>query len=182
VKREHVVLLGDLKGTKSHLADSSPDAATVLSSRLATIHSAFARRVLEIIDRSRTLHAYCFSDSVLVRWDDAADAIRYAPSLAAKLWNDVHQAGLPFRVFMDHAQEIDVIDDVGQAIQSSVGRYHHVVPASLALWSVFVAEESHFPDGVFVGESLGRQLSGVKMDTRQYEAGPFKFFQMQGVG
>ncbi|MCK4303417.1 MAG: hypothetical protein KAY24_04200 [Candidatus Eisenbacteria sp.] len=182
MKPEHVVLLGDLKGTKAGLVDQTSDAGQKLAERMAVLHGAFARLVLEYIDRSRTMYAYCFSDSVLVRWDDATEAERFAPSIASKLWGELQQAGLPFRVFIDSGTGVSVADDVGHAIQGAVGRYHHVVPVSMAVWSVFVAEESHFPDGVFIGKNFATRLSDSVLGSTAYKAGPFTFFKMQEGG
>lgn len=179
MRGEQVVLLGDLKGTKSYLLDPLPDRRKELENRLATLHRTFARRVLEYIDRSRSMHGYCFSDSVLVRWDNDIEASQFAPSFALELWGDVHRAGLPFRIFIDRAPGIPIEDDVGQAIYGVVGRYHHVVPVSMAVWSVFVAEESHFPDGVFIGKALAIELSNIDFGGKEYDAGPFSFFQLQ---
>jgi hypothetical protein len=172
---EHIVLLGDLKGTKSYL--SRPSHVNILAERLAKLHTIFARQVLSYLDRSRSLHAYCFSDSVLVRWDDAEDGVRTAPGFASTLWAEVASAGLEFRVFLEYGSGVPVMDDVGRAIHEAIGRYEHIIPVSMAVWSVFVAEESHFPEGVFIGDSIASRLarSGLAMGSAVYQAGPFGF-------
>jgi hypothetical protein len=174
------LLLGDVKGTQSLLRDSSPEAMAVLESRLSGLHQAFARVVLLNLDRSRTMHGYCFSDSVFVRWDDADDGVRTAPGFALSLWREVERSGLHFRAFIDRSLVVPVKDDVGRAIEGSVGRYHHVVPVSMATWSVFLAEGSHFPRGVFVGSTIAEDVRrcGTAVGVRGFEAGPFRFYQI----
>ncbi len=177
----HVVLLGDLKGTKSLLSCPSYDKLHELERRIELMQSCFAKSVLIYLERSRSMVAATFSDSLFVRWDDHIEGRRIAPEFAMHLWNLLTSAGLPMRIFIDEGGTIPERDDLGNAIGRTIGRFNHITAVSTAVWSVFVAEESHFPESIFIGKELKEFIPSnkFKISSTPFDAGPFQFFEIK---
>jgi hypothetical protein len=57
-------------------------------------------------------------------------------------------------------------------------RFVMTLPVSVAAWSVAMAEESHFPDGLFVSKPLAAQLSNARFGQDVHAARSFEFLQL----
>lgn len=175
----HVMLLGDIKGTRSYLKAYIEGDRKALIDRLGLFYGIFARVILRYLPRSRSLHAYTFSDSCAGRWDDAEEGRRYCMPLATDLWRELSAAGLDTRIYVEEGESVPASIGIGESVGAVTGRMHHIFPVSQAGWAVFVAEESHFPSGVFFGEQIAVQFrkQGL-LASEPLDAGDFRFFGM----
>jgi hypothetical protein len=177
---DHVVLLGDLKGTRSMLGDYIAGYDQELTAKISAFRRIFTRILLGYLDRSRSMDACAFSDSVLVQWSDAIEGARLVVPLARDLGLAYQSADLPARLFADLGMYAPSPDDMGDAMTAATGRYSALFPVSTAVWSVFLAEANHFPNGVFVGQGLASRITSptVQSPSEVLVAGPFKFLQL----
>ena len=179
----HVVLLGDVKGTKAYLTEYIEGRSADIIGRISDIQDCFAQTVLEFMSRSRSMRAATFSDSLFAVWDDYAEAKRTALPLAVRLWERIAATGLPTRVYLNEGVPVEERSAVAQAVGTTVGRYVRVTPVSSAVWSVFAADESHFPLGVYVGEQLRtwRVPDGYMRSEEVHMAGQFSFYAVSAM-
>lgn len=175
--KKHIVLLGDLKGTKSYLKRYIGKESDEIVNYIESLQSCFSRVALEFLTRSRSMTAYTFSDSVFVRWDDFIEGKRIAPEFAIRFWQLIQATNLKVRIYIDEGFVVPERNDLGPAIEVATGRFHQIFPISTAVWSVFLAENSHFSDGIFVGNKLvyTTALMKYKFEETIFEAGPFTF-------
>lgn len=175
----HVVLLGDMKGTKAHLQDYLSGRSQEIETRISELRRAFSQTVLSHMDASRSMRASVFSDSVLVQWHDPIEGARVVLPMALDLYRRVESVGIPFRLFADSGYAVPSTDTMGEAMVTGTGRYQVVMPVSLAVWAVFLAEASHFPNGIFLGADLINSMRSRPpvSDGDVIRAGPFEFRQ-----
>jgi hypothetical protein len=57
-------------------------------------------------------------------------------------------------------------------------RFMKVLPTGIAIWSVAVAEASHFPDGMYIGCSIADALGPAAHGTQVFHAGTFEYFKL----
>jgi hypothetical protein len=175
---ETIVLLGDLKGTEDALVRYIESKDDALVDRISALRKAFAQIVLFYLSRSRSFTAAVFSDSVFVEWSDIREGRRYCLEFARELYDKVTECHLPFRVFLDKGLAVPPNDDLAAAVEQASGRLKRLMPVSTAAWSVFVAEASHLPEGIFVGYNLSKEFSELKLHEDTHDAGPFRFSKM----
>lgn len=177
---KHVALLGDVKGTKYYLEELFAGKSTKIIDRIACIQDCFAQVVLEFMSRSRSFKATTFSDSIFVVWDDYLEARRMVPIFALRLWEKISKTGLPIRVYINEGYCIPEVSAVGPSISAASDRFLQVTPVSTAVQSVFVAEESHFPEGMYVGEQMRQwpTIDRMLIGTEVYNAGEFSFLRL----
>jgi hypothetical protein len=174
----NILLLGDLKGTKAHLEKYLANRDESLTCQIAALRNLFGQVVLRHLELSRSFHATVFSDSVLVEWSDVREGSRFCVPFAVELFKTVSCHSLPFRLFVDKGIAIPMTDDIAKALATTTERFSRIMPVSTATWSVFLAEASHFPEGVFLGISLLSSLHDVHTEKKEFEAGPFSFFKL----
>lgn len=172
---EHLLFLGDIKGTKSALATLEEGGREALMRRIENLQESFAGAFAQISSRSRSLCALTFSDSVIAHWSDIQEGRRFAIEFMAAVWKRLDRNVLRFRGFMEAGDFIVETSPLAYALGSSSSRFARVIPASVAVWSLAMAEASHFPDGLFVSMRLLPQFRDVSMDGAQYQAGPFEY-------
>ena len=174
------MLLGDLKGTTSYFGYDSDVWNSTLVDKIESLHSCFCRTFLEFLPISRSMVGYTFSDSVLVRWNDYTEGKRVAIAFATRFWEQIEETDLQMRVYVDEGIPVPERSSLGPAIESATGRLHQVFPVSTAVWSVFLAENSHFPNGIFIGSKLATEIKSFSYNTvdNSFKAGPFEFFRL----
>lgn len=177
-KRERLVFFGDVKGTKSALEGFEQSGAKVLSKRIEHLQSSFSTCFAKYSDQSRSLSAVTFSDSVLAHWSDVVEGCRFATFFVRDLWELLDKNIVHFRGFLDYGPEIDETSVLGYVFDSVHERFVRILPTGIAMWSVTVAEASHFPDGIFVSTRLIDRLPYQQYSENVFQAGPFTYNQM----
>lgn len=175
---DHLLFLGDIKGTKGSLEILDSAGRETLTRRIEHFQTAFCRSFLEYSDRSRSLHAATFSDSVIAYWLDLVEGQRLAAGFVTSLWNAVDSSLVRFRGFLDAGQFVSETSALSQAVSTACNRFVRVLPTSVAVWSVTVAESSHFPDGVYVRREIAASLHAAKYRQEVFRAGPFEYLKM----
>lgn len=116
-----------------------------------------------------------FSDSVLCVWDDPVEGMRFALDFMIELSRRVDRSIISFRGFLDQGVVPSEYSILAYAYSSSHQRLVRVVPPSVALWSVSLAEASHFPAGQYVAESLVPSFNPSILKEEPYIADQFKY-------
>lgn len=174
---EHLIFLGDIKGTKSALENDTGRA--ILVRRLEKLHDNFAATFSEFSSRSRSLTAVTISDSVFACWSDVREGLRFAVPFMKSLWRRLDQeGGVRFRGFLDIGEFIPETSILGFGLELVSDRFVRVLPPSVALWSVAVAEAAHLPDGMFISQRLIARLPDVRLFSTAYHVTPFEYRKM----
>jgi len=168
---KNVVLFGDLKGTKDFLDRGMIDE---LEARLCVVCDALYVCVEKYSNKSSTLEAFTFSDSILVRWKDYFEGIRICVPFASDLWSKIKS--LPYRIFVESGYAIKDYIPVFQQIFHNK-RLINITPVSYAFWSVCVAESAHFPNGVFLGKELWESTK-ENLSDKVFDASGFTYKQI----
>lgn len=174
-----LVFLGDLKGTKSALESFGETGRNLLERRIANLHDSFATAFCRLAQRSRSLHAVTFSDSVVAYWPDISEGKRHAIEFMTLLWSGLDREIIRFRGFLDVGPAIDEFSVLPQALAVHRDRFLTSLPTGIAIWSVAVAEAAHFPDGLFVGRRLAEHMTQASFDTPVLKAGDFEYVQLK---
>jgi hypothetical protein len=178
--KSHVVLLADLKGTKNLLERRLEDGDLAIETIISSFRSCFSRTTQAYFQRSRSFTAYVFSDSLLAEWDDPIEGRRVAPRFAKDLLFETTKCNLPVRIFIEEGALVESPDDLGKAMAITSGRYYQLMPVSVAVMSVFLAEANHFPNGLFFGVTFSKNIgSEFVLHDNVLSAGPFNFSQLK---
>ena len=150
-----------------------------LIERIESLQSAFAATFMIFCDRSRSLKAVTFSDSIIAFWEDPIEGKRYAYEFMAHLSGELASSNTLFRGFLDLGVVVPETSALGHILDISHERFVRVMPAGIALWSVAVAEASHFPNGFFVGETIASWFEYAFYTENVFDAGPFKYKKIE---
>jgi|GEM_PF-6674248 len=164
-----IILFGDAMGTKHHLKN-------LLFNQLAVnmheIHNSFSRTFMDYYLHSRNLHCYTISDSVIAKWTNELEGIRYCLPFAIDFYKNIKH---PYRVFIDSGKSIKNKTGYGKLANHISERYQNLLPISFGLWSVSVAESAHFPTGIYVGQDICKKLSSKFKFDGVYEVQDFTY-------
>lgn len=168
-----IALLGDLKGVK-YLIDSNQ--IGVLRNRISLINEIFAKKFLEEKKRSRSLQCTTFSDSILGIWESDIEGEEYALRFAQNIWQEINKNEFPYRIFIDGGDFFNDSDSLSNILAKEDNRFHKIFPVAISIWSVFLAESSKFPEGVFIGTKIYNNQK--RIDNVIYKAGEFEYFRI----
>jgi len=175
---EQLLFYGDIKGTKDALSTLAEGGIQTLQRRIQNLHDSFGEAFFKVRDRSRSLTALTFSDSVIAYWTDVNEGRRFAIDFMLHLWSRLDRSLLQFRGFLDVGEVVPETSAITHALALRHGRFMKAIPVSVAAWSVAMAEASHFPDGLFVSVRLTQGLPDVQFTSEVYSAGRFEYRQM----
>lgn len=170
---ESVVFLGDIKGTKAALETYKAGGKELLEQRIEHLHDVFGRSFMRFRDKSRSMRGITFSDSVIAYWTDVAEALRFAIPFTSLFWRTLDHDIVRLRGFLDYGPHIEETSTIASALGADGGRFIRVIPTGIAVWSVAVAESSHFPDGLYASDSLAASLPAESCEAERFAAGPF---------
>lgn len=169
-----IAMLGDLKGVKNLISSNN---IFELQHRITTINELFAKEFLRERNRSRTLSCLTFSDSILAIWDSDVEGKLYAPEFAKSVWSEIKKMKFPYRIFIDGGVKFLDNDNISNILSNEDERFKKIFPVAISIWSIFLAENSKFPEGVFIGEKI---VDISKLTNNSiYEAGNFRYFQIE---
>ncbi len=176
---EQLLFFGDIKGTKGALSTFAEAGNHALEHRIGNLHDSFGQAFLLFRDRSRSLVAMTFSDSVIAYWTDLDEGGRFAIDFIGSVWCRLDRSILRFRGFLEVGQVVPDTSVITHALGLTHGRFMTALPVGVAAWSVAVAEASHFPDGIFVSARLAEGLIPAQYAPEVYSAERFKYRQLQ---
>jgi len=167
-------MLGDLKGVK-HLIESNE--IGILKERITIINEIFAKAYLREKNRSRTLKCITFSDSILAIWHSDVEGKKYASEFSESIWLEIQKHKFPYRIFIDGGLKYTDYDNIGEILSNEDERFKKIFPVAISIWSIFIAENSKFPEGVFIGEEMVD--NGNLRSNPIFVAGDFRYYQIQ---
>jgi hypothetical protein len=170
-----LLFLGDIKGTKAALESFHDGGRDLLERRIEHLHDVFSRCFIQFRDRSRSLRAITFSDSVIGIWTDATEGIRFVPEFAVKMWGSLDKSLISFRGFFDRGLAVPETSVLATSLSSTHGRFLNLLPTGIAAWSVALAESAHFPNGIYVGSQVALALKADVCGSEAFTAGPFEY-------
>jgi hypothetical protein len=177
--RRSVVLLGDIKGTKAALDSGEGNGLTLTERRIAHLHDSFGTCFMRFAPRSRSLCGMTFSDSVIAHWSDPVEGRRFCVDFMTTLWSLLDRSLVVFRGFLDTGDAVGQTSPLTYVLNQTNDRFLRTLPVSVALWSVTVAEASHFPDGLYISALLASEFDQGLFETGFFEAPPFRYMKMR---
>jgi hypothetical protein len=170
--------MGDIKGTKSALETFDSGGRILLERRIEHLQDIFGQCFLRYVERSRSLSGLTFSDSVFAYWSDPLEGRRFAPVFMCDLWESLDKSLVHFRGFLDSGPAIKETSAIQHALHDHP-RFHCLLPTGIAMWSVAVAEASHFPDGLYVSCNLTERMPEYTYGSRVLGVEPFRFVTLK---
>jgi len=175
---DYLVFLADIKGTKAALEQFDNGGCQVLERRIEHLQDTFGRCFIALQERSRNMNGVTFSDSVIAYWTDVVEGKRFGPELMNILWHSIDHKLVSIRGFLDSGKCVRETSILSHILTFTPSRFLKVLPTGLAVWSVAIAESSHFPDGMFVEQKLASGLISRSFECTVLKAGPFEYVQM----